>query len=634
MPQYEVDMSSDKEKQLKAYLSERVRTMMQSLKERRELYDEIDDLLEAKAPYETLEYDDCSETVTPVTQTRVEGVSDRIQDAFWTTKPVARINNITGVKTPEEDHHALSREATDMFDWAARNPRVLNAENVSDLVVRDMTRYGLGAFKVVKHIDQLKSGTYDPEKGKWVADKENITVYTGPRWFYVSARDLVWLDGYGQDVDEQRIIGHVTKKTWSNMQGLVNLGVYDPKAIEEIKSYKSQSDPNESMDSTMERDDYDVLHLWLSYDIDGDGIDEHLLIDYHIETETILRTSFYPFRRRPMFVVRLRSKRGTSFNGMGIPELLKATQTQIDHINNLVIDASKAGSKYLFLAKLGTKLADLISDEDITPGPGDRFVTGNPREDGNTMPMGDPNVARLLIPIAESFRRDANDLVGIGPAQLGDLGAAHRAAFGSIDALLREGLTFTRGASRRYAQVFSEAVIHTFEIWRRIGGSNNLTYQVLGEDGQWVEKMFAWPENLRDTWGVNIAIASPENSPESMVQRNLMLGQFILSWLEKMTQVVMAVGNPEVPEAVKVGFTHLAGVSELVITRIMEHAKDMQDLTVLLPHLRDMLPVIQKISADQQAEEQQALMQQLRGSAEDLQAGIATARGGQRGRQQ
>lgn len=621
MPKYMIPINDEQLANFANFLDEKVRLMLDARHQRNTRYDEIDRLLASDEPYESLNYEDATNNVSAVTQTRVEGVIDRIVDAYFSQRPCCKITTIKGVDTAANvDWNNVAKECTDWFDYAARSPRMLNAQSVIESAVRDGVKYGICCVKVINYREAKRSGTYDMSSDSWKFDEQEVVFYTGPRWFYVSARDMLWLDGYGQDLQALPIFGYVKRMMVGQIKSLEMQKQYEPNAAQQVIDYIEQSSPSEVRRDQVQlhdRLDREVLELWVSYDINGDGYEEELLVDYYYPTQSILRIVFNPYRQRPFFSERLRQVTGTSFDGQGVPDILRGVQTQVDLLTNVTMDAGKGGARYIVLSRANTPIGDMLKDETIKIAPGDQFVTTEPTGDVHTVPLGDPRIAVALLPLIEHTRRDANELVGIGPAQLGDLSVAHRAAAFSIEALLREGATFTRAASSRLATMLAQAVVQTFEVIRR-EKNLELVYRITGDDGVETEKLFSMPESLQDTWAVAVEFATPENSPDNITQRNMMIGQFLLSWLERAMQASVMVGSDQINEATKGVVSIFANASAEVAKRVVQYSREMQDIQHFIPDLAQILPMLQEAARVENEQKRQEMLQQIEKMKADL----------------
>src|SRR5690606_3976858 len=68
-----------------------------------------------------------------------------------------------------------------------------------------------------------------------------------------------------------------------------------------INHYRQNTDDvtevEENTEKTVpsERRDYQIFEIWLTYDIDGDGKNEELLLYYHRDSKTFLSRQFTPY---------------------------------------------------------------------------------------------------------------------------------------------------------------------------------------------------------------------------------------------------------------------------------------------------------------------------------------------------
>ncbi len=616
MPAYMINgLRGETLKDLTGFLAETVSTAFAQRQTRLDRYDRADKLLTGQRGEKLFPFKDASNIVTPVTQIRVQKLAEQAFDALFGTHPVAKMTAITG-RDPEtqQDWHKTAKEATDWFDYAARQPHELDTENAITPSIWDYFKYGLGVWKVVYFEDKQKGGFLTPD-GEWEPDPEPRQVYRGPRYFYVSPRDLIWPEGYGTAVDTIPWIGQLRMYTphTLNLKAHESNREYDPVAVKKVLegSQGAEAQPSLYLNDDVRPGEHQkhrqiqIVEIWLRYDIDGDGIDEELVCDWHQETATILRLVYCPYRFRPFFVARLAQRSGTSFDSIGIPEIMRPVQDQIDALHNLTIEAGKVATRSIIVGRQGSALGDFLADEKNEMLPGLATVTENPEADIAVHQLGQPGPAMQALQLIEYMTQYMTELVGVGSAQLGDVGLARRSSAYGVDALLTQGATFTRGAMRRFAAPFIRSIMMAFEVYR-VHGSEGRVYRVLGDDGMWVERLFTFAEPLYEKWAVTATIADPENSPDAAVQRNMVLAQFMLAWLEKIGQAVATITNPALPDSARLGLAEIAKVSEEVVRRVIENARDMQDVSALLPGLERLLPAVVQMAQ----QEKMALMQQ------------------------
>ena len=102
--------------------------------------------------------------------------------------------------------------------------------------------------------------------------------------------------------------------TWVQLKRHALSGRMRPEAVEKIKNWWTQQNSIESVaqkvddarrlnegDQPAWREIFSFKEIWLSFDVDGDGVDEEIVVDFHKESMTLLsaRYNWYDDGHRP-----------------------------------------------------------------------------------------------------------------------------------------------------------------------------------------------------------------------------------------------------------------------------------------------------------------------------------------------
>ncbi len=97
---------------------------------------------------------------------------------------------------------------------------------------------------------------------------------------------------------------------------------------------------------THEGELYEVYDVYVRYDIDGDGIDEDLLVTWDYGSRQILKWSFNPYDRRPFSIMRYQA-RSFMFYGMGVVEMLRSFQEGTTELyNHWIVNSMLANCRF------------------------------------------------------------------------------------------------------------------------------------------------------------------------------------------------------------------------------------------------------------------------------------------------
>jgi hypothetical protein len=243
--------------------------------------------------------------VIPMTAIAVETIYARLLNTLFSVKPFWSLRPRTTA-------------------WIDASPRVekwlqAEAEDVNSLDVYgfaresllELIKFGTGIGKSGYERDLRKVNVDLPDgtvQEKWIERKNGATLD------YVPLANFL-LRLHEKDPQLATWVGEEHNGwTWSQLKREALSGRIDPKALEEIKHYinsqGNRQSPGARLDEERRKmenaepnwyDRFDFQEVWLSFDVDGDGIDEEIVVDFHKESETLLsvRYNWYSDLHRP-----------------------------------------------------------------------------------------------------------------------------------------------------------------------------------------------------------------------------------------------------------------------------------------------------------------------------------------------
>ena len=183
---------------------------------------------------------------------------------------------------------------------------------------------------------------------------------------------------------------------------------YDKKAVEIVKSYLSDRPQEDTVDQKIRQlDEYtpwqsdkaELYEVWMRYDVDGDGIEEDLVVIWHQETETILRATYNPYfhGQRPFENVRFLP--GFGFYGIGMAEIDEWAQETMTKLLNAQIDNVMVANTRMYTVPRG-----MNASNDVFPG---KTWAVGPGEQVGEVRLGDiypslPTTMTFMLQMAES----------------------------------------------------------------------------------------------------------------------------------------------------------------------------------------------------------------------------------------
>jgi hypothetical protein len=290
---------------------------------------------------------------------------------------------------------------------------------------------------------------------------------------------------------------------------------------------------------------FNFKELWLSFDVDGDGVDEEIVVDFHKESNTILsaRYNWYQDAHRPYRIGVYIPVEGR-WMGIGVGKQNEQFQALITTIHRQRLDAGTLANMGQLALK---KSSGYGPDEPIWPGK--MWFVDNPATDirefslSNTQHFAQLSNEDAARNYADK-RTGANELilgtptVGTPPTATSDL---TKLAEGNkkFDMVLKN--------VRRWYSLLGHDVLANYQQF----GSRGRSWLVRGEGGIWVEKLLSMPQvDIRRGAVVELTVTDSITNKE--VEQNKWMQLFaVLSAhydkvLERSGQVAGLLGDPQV----------------------------------------------------------------------------------------
>lgn len=375
-----------------------------------------------------------SQITIPIIKTTVNTLTARLFQTVMAAEPLASIRT----RDTESMFHDIAFDYEEFLDLYDRD--IINIEPILDTTLTEVIKLGTSILEVTSVLDQRNQVIWDPNTGQYV--KTKITRHDGPIVHNVPIEDF-WIRPVWQDLQKAPWCGKVVRYSWSELKEMALSGELDPELVGEIWPFTSADEiakpPTIEADEEVEksqsnfRDLYPIFELAVKWDVDGDGIEEELIVRYSHEARKLLRVRFNGFRnlRRPWVVFRYIPIE-YRFYGEGIAELLEHLQEEISTIHNQRIDNATVANLQIILVR---RLIQGLR-------PGDRLWSGkivkvgDVVQDVGTLRLGEvyPSTVQNEI-ISNQIVRETS---GVGEAALGQATPVSRTTATAQLALLEE----------------------------------------------------------------------------------------------------------------------------------------------------------------------------------------------------
>lgn len=473
------------------------------------------------------------------------GMRARLDQGIFESNPVLTIRASKGRDNPEDPSPQNTAKALEkLLISEILNDRGLAGRMAISKVEAEDVDFGVGAWKVAPEADEVRH-----------VRAGEITVPGGTKWDFIAYEELIWCEGYGLDVNAMPMVGHEFDRTWTSLQQWGKLGHYDEEAVERVRAFYENAGKRAKRERPAALRTHRIAELHLDYDVDGDGIPEALIIDWHIAARVRLRTiwQYTSDGRRPIVMTNFDLPDDlTSAIGQGVMAKLEGAQDEIDAVHNIAIESGKRSGAFVVVLKEGTRAEEEFGgDEEVIPG--DTVVTANPDEDFVPKALGDPEAPVALLRLEEHTKGYALEILGLGASQQGDVSSGKRVSAQVGMTSFREGRTPIKAALTSFAAAFQEACYLTIDLWRtRLPDAALAAVLSKEEIADLKLSVFSLPTvEIRSNYLITVNAEDAATLQEAKKNELMTINQFLFGFYDRLQQLILALANPQLPPAAK-----------------------------------------------------------------------------------
>ena len=480
-------------------------------------------------------------------------------DLMTATTPLATVRGIP--KVPNDDPNAeLAKAVQRIVDWGVEHE--WNTIPAADDMIYDVVQLGTSAL-------------YTLYQEKRVKRRYGTVTQYGPRTLCVPAEDIIVPGGSKYDPSLLRWVG---VRNWLTQAELEERAVANgwyahaveragPAAADDWVTLRRESVGRQMKSPVLKGQIYDVIDIYMQYDIDGDGINEDLLIVYNHTGQQILYCGYNPYDDVPLNFCRYQ-KRGHLFWGIGVMDMTRPYQREVSDIHNwrninmflanCRIWKAKYGSVPATIKLLPSKVLYMRDPDDL-------------QSEAMADVYGSSAEAEMLTMQLAERRVGVNEMSSPRPSQV--LGSRTPGI---------TAMTLMQQANKRFVPAFHAMRLGVaggikqslYRIAERIRARDERAeahlLRVLGEkDGSMVVSALR-DESFEEGVQVGITASSSVVNREAEKQNSLLLVNILNSYYDRVVQLAMLASNPEAPPEIK-----------SVATKIAEGAYEVMQRTIL-----------------------------------------------------
>jgi len=420
---------------------------------------------------------------------------------------------------------------------------------------------------------------------------EQILMHDGPKPENVSVVDfLVSNDAiHTQDIQNCEWVAQRSLYTWKNLKEMENSGVF--KNVDKVKD-TPRSMPTDLEEEVQENTgvtindykDYEVWEVWASYDVDGDGSLEEIVLNIHLETLTVLRAvyNFYRHQERPFHLIRF-VPRENSIYGIGIGQMLEDIQEEVSTIHNQRLDNATLSNTTVFKRRKGITLGP----EEIYPG---AFLDVDEIDDIAELHMGQKH--HTLLPEEMHTNSLGEKRTGVSDYTVGRESGAigSRATATSTLALIQEGNKRFQMTIRDIREALNDIAHQTIMLYQQFAKDNKVMYEIFSDKERALVKRYfnLPPEFSRANILIDTPAISEAHNKDVQKQSYMTLMQIVKMYYEGLMQAFGMAANPNAPPQMKELAKQGAVAASRIWGKVLE-AFDIVDSDSYVPDVEGML---------------------------------------------
>jgi hypothetical protein len=433
-----------------------------------------------------------SNIVIPMTAIAVEAIMARMLTTIFSVKP------FFSIRPRIKEWIEVAPNVESWLQTEVEDPQSLDMDGFARESLLELIKLGTGVGKSGYERDLRKINVDLPDgsvTAKWVE------VRNGPTLGYVPLANFL-MRLHDKDPQTAPMVGEEHRDvTWAQLKRYALSGRMYKKAIRDIRHWwgstvniestaQKYEDDRKAMEGTEPswEQNFGFVEMWLGFDVDGDGIDEEIVVDYHKDSQTILsiRYNWYDDLHRPYRIGVYIPVEGR-WVGIGVGKQLEQFQALITTVHRQRLDAGTLANIGMLALK---KTSGYTSDEPLWPGK--LWFVDNPQTDiapiqmSNTQHFAQISNEENARQYADK-RSGANELV-LGTPHIGTPGTAT-----SDLAKLAEGnkkFDMVLKNVRRWYSLIGLDALANFQQF----GSRGRSWTVRGADGKWVDMFLQLPQ--------------------------------------------------------------------------------------------------------------------------------------------
>ena len=494
--------------------------------------------------------------VIPLAAIAVEATHARIMNTLFSVEP------FWSIRAKAKEWIEAAKPFESYLQSEVENSETLKVYEFCNEATIELVKLGtcIGKSGYEKHTKKSLRLVGDEEQDHYV------TIRNGPNIGRVPLGNFIMRFA---ELDPQTapLVGEKHEFSWSQLKQMAQDGRMWPEAVEAIKAHRvtkghtSSYDEGTKLEVEVQRlsrtdpkwtDVFEVHELWCSFDVDGDGINEEIVVDYHMASKTFLsiRYNWYDDLHRPYRICNYQNVEGI-WPGIGICKQVEQMQEEVTTIHRQRLDNATLANMAQIVLRKGMGYG---SGEPIFPGK--MWFVDDPQKDIQQFKLSEiyPSAYINEESIVSYYekRTGANEVI-LGIPQTGTPGTATSDLTRLAEGNKRFDLVLKN--VKRWLSAIGYDVVTNYQLF----GNQNVHWMILGqEDGLEVERVLQMPSVLVRRGAVIDLTVTDSITNRQVEQRTWIdIFQVVTGYYDRVVNLAQFLG-PEVmaeiaPRALKAG---------------------------------------------------------------------------------
>ncbi len=511
----------------------------------------------------------------PIGAIACDAIQAQALDLIFSASPLVTCQPVPKAKDDKESI-AKAKALQRYVNWMAANE--VNLRSAVEEMIIDNVQIGTGSF-------------YVPFTERRRKTSVSSILSQGPTIFAFPPEDVIVPSGSMADINEIDWIGlrfwntseqlnQLAQTNEWNIEGAVPAGVKD--WVRQRREMLGRQLAGFERAGKL----YDTYDIYCYFDIDGDGVNEDLLVTYNHTGRKVLKVTWSPFDRRPIEKA-VYQRRAHLFYGMGVLEMLRPIQTELSDVHNYwTLNALLANCRIWGVAE--------YLPENMRMFPNKQIPLKDAQKDLQGIAMADVHpslwqLQMLLVQLAEK-RVGVNELNARGGGGFQGNRTPGITALSMLQMMNKRFMPAFDGMRQCVSSALKQCLYRYQE--RLLAGNGSVEkhfIDVLGQrDGAMVVNLLR-NENFDEHVNVELTASNAFVNSEAERQNAMLLTNILAQYYTRVVQLVMLAANPQTPQVVKDVAVKVANAAGEIIERTIRTFDQIRDPGAFIINVEDEL---------------------------------------------